>query len=84
MAERDEYWPLTKIPILGRVLKRIIKDREAIEQALDTGEETEGETKKKSYLLGLVKTQSRRFYNLLTSKEEGNNGKEKRHGKKGA
>lgn len=78
MAKRDEYWPLTKIPFLGRILKRVRKDRKAIERTLNTGEETEGESKRRSYLLGLVKTQSRRFYNLLNGKEEGNNGKEKR------
>lgn len=82
MAERDEYWPLTRIPFLGRILKRVRKDRKAIERTLDTGEETEGETKKRSYLLGLVKIHSQRFYRLLNGKEEGNNGKEERQGKK--
>lgn len=78
MAKRDEYWPLTKIPFLGRILKGIRKDRKAIERTLDTGEETEGEVRKKSYLGGIVTACSQRFYRLLNWTEEGNNGKEKR------
>lgn len=63
---KEENW-LTGIPILGYFFRKIKENREAIEKTLKTGKQTEGETKRGSFLW-IFKTASDKTFRLLKFK----------------
>ncbi len=63
MREKDNW--LTSIPVLGYVLGKIKRNREAIRITLRTGKETKGKTEKISFLYGLFGISSDKKFNTL-------------------
>lgn len=52
-----ESW-LTKIPVLGYLLRKVAEHRQSIETALKTNRKTKEEIRRESYLGGLITTVS--------------------------
>lgn len=65
MAEDNKEGLQLKIPVLSCILRKIGKNKKAIERTLKTKKETKGEIKKRTFLCGLFGISSGKKFNIL-------------------
>lgn len=61
---------LVRIPVLGYFFRKIAENLAALERTLKQGKETKGETRKRSFLCGLLGMSSDKKFNVLSSRKK--------------